>query len=189
MSNTELKVPPVRRVVIGHDHARKALAIRDDIATNISPRANAASTTVWCTEKVPVRLPAEGGDDMGAHRLNSGTPPNGTRLMVMDLFPGCHGAMHRTDTLDYVIVLDGEVEMLMDDIQRCAARRRYPGATGHDPRLDQSDATTRAYGHCADRCRTPRSRLSSGAGPWPSSVRALCIAGCSRCGRQRRAAS
>ena len=115
MSNTELKVPPVRRVVIGHDHAKKALAIRDDIATNISTRPNAASTTVWCTEKVPVRQPTEGGDDMGAYRLNSGTPPNGTRLMVMDLFPGCHGAMHRTDTLDYVIVLEGEVEMLMDD--------------------------------------------------------------------------
>jgi quercetin dioxygenase-like cupin family protein len=35
--------------------------------------------------------------------------------MVMDLFPGCRGAMHRTDTLDYVIVLEGDVEMLMDD--------------------------------------------------------------------------
>jgi quercetin dioxygenase-like cupin family protein len=115
MSNIDLKVPPVRRVVIGHDRNKKARAIRDDIATNISTRPNAASTTIWCTEKVPVRLPGEGGDDMGVYRLASGTPPNGTRLMVMDLFPGCRGAMHRTDTLDYVIVLEGEVEMLMDD--------------------------------------------------------------------------
>jgi quercetin dioxygenase-like cupin family protein len=115
MSNTELKVPPVRRVIIGHDRDKKARAIRDDIAANISTRSNAASTTVWCSEKVPVQLPAEGGADLGALRLNSGTPPNGTRLMVMDLFPGCRGAMHRTDTLDYVIVLEGNVEMLMDD--------------------------------------------------------------------------
>jgi quercetin dioxygenase-like cupin family protein len=35
--------------------------------------------------------------------------------MVMDLFPGCHGAMHRTDTLDYVIVTQGEIEMQLDD--------------------------------------------------------------------------
>lgn len=115
MSNTELKVPPVRRVVIGHDSNKKARVLRDDVATNISPRPNAASTTIWCSEKVPVRQPNEGGPDMGALKLNSGAPPNGTRLMVMDLFPGCRGAMHRTDTLDYVIVLEGEVEMLMDD--------------------------------------------------------------------------
>jgi len=115
MTNVEMKVPPVRRVITGHDRNNKARAVRDDIATNISTRPNAASTTIWCTQKVPVKLPAEGGEDMGARRINSGTPPNGTRLMVMDLFPGCRGAMHRTDTLDYVIVLEGEVEMLMDD--------------------------------------------------------------------------
>jgi naringenin degradation protein FdeH len=115
MSNVELKVPPVRRVVTGHDTRRKAKAIRDEIASNISTRPNAASTTIWCTENVPVRLPAEAGEDMGARRINSGTPPNGTRLMVMDLFPGCRGAMHRTDTLDYVIVMEGEVEMQLDD--------------------------------------------------------------------------
>jgi len=115
MSNVELKVPPVRRVITGHDRNKKARAIRDDTAANISTRPNAASTTIWCSETVPVRLPAEAGPDMGAHRINSGTPPGGSRLMVMDLFPGCRGGMHRTDTLDYVIVLEGEVEMLMDD--------------------------------------------------------------------------
>jgi quercetin dioxygenase-like cupin family protein len=116
MSTAELKVPPVRRVVTGHDRHKRAKAIHDDVATNISTRPNASSTTIWCTESVPVRLPAqEGGEDMGTRRLNSGTPPNGTRLMIMDLFPGCQGAMHRTDTLDYVIAVEGEVEMLLDN--------------------------------------------------------------------------
>ncbi len=115
MSNAELKVPPLRRVITGHDRNRKARVIRDDAAPNVSTRPNAASTTIWCSEKVPVGLPREAGPDLGAHPIASGAPPNGTRLMVMDLFPGCRGAMHRTDTLDYVIVLAGEVEMLMDD--------------------------------------------------------------------------
>jgi quercetin dioxygenase-like cupin family protein len=116
MSTAELKVPPVRRVVTGHDSQKKAKTIHDDVATNVSTRTNAASTTIWCTESVPVRLPAqEGSEDMGARRINSGTPPKGTRLMIMDLFPGCQGAMHRTDTLDYVIVMQGEVEMLLDN--------------------------------------------------------------------------
>lgn len=114
MSNTEPRVPPVRRVITGHDGNRKARAVRDDIAANVTTRPNAASTTVWCSEQVPVRLPAAGGADLGALDVTSGAPPHGARLMVMDLFPGCHGAMHRTDTLDYVIVLEGDVEMLMD---------------------------------------------------------------------------
>lgn len=116
MSTADLKVPPVRRVVTGHDPHKKAKVIHDEPAVNISTRPNASSTTIWCTDSVPVRLPAQGGgEDMGARRLNSGTPPNGTRLMIMDLFPGCQGAMHRTDTLDYVIAIEGEVEMLLDD--------------------------------------------------------------------------
>lgn len=114
MNIADLKVPPVRRVVTGHDRQKKAMAVRDDIAANISTRPNAASTTIWCTDAVPVRQQANDGDeDMGARRINSGTPPNGTRLMIMDLFPGCQGAMHRTDTLDYVIAIEGEVEMLL----------------------------------------------------------------------------
>ena len=35
MSTAELKVPPVRNVVIGHDRNKKARAIRDDVAANI----------------------------------------------------------------------------------------------------------------------------------------------------------
>ena len=116
MNNADLKVPPVRRVVTGHDQQKKAKAVRDDIAANIITRPNAASTTIWCTDAVPVWQQAyEGGEDMGARRINSGTPPNGTRLMIMDLFPGCQGAMHRTDTLDYVIAIEGEVEMPLND--------------------------------------------------------------------------
>jgi quercetin dioxygenase-like cupin family protein len=115
MRNDKLKIPPVRRVVTGHDAHNKARVIRDGIATNVSPRPNAASTTIWCTESVPVELPLTGDDDLGDRLINSGTPPNGTRLMVMDLFPGCQGAMHRTDTLDYVIALEGEVEMVLDN--------------------------------------------------------------------------
>jgi quercetin dioxygenase-like cupin family protein len=116
MSDADLKVPPVRRVITGHDGHKTAKVIRDDMAQNVTTRPNASSTTIWCTDSVPVRQQVdENGEDMGARRLNSGTPVNGTRLMVMDLFPGCQGAMHRTDTLDYVIALEGEFEMQLDN--------------------------------------------------------------------------
>ena len=41
--------------------------------------------------------------------------PNGTRFAVIDFPPGNKAVMHRTETLDYVLVLSGEIEMDMDD--------------------------------------------------------------------------
>jgi quercetin dioxygenase-like cupin family protein len=112
----DLKVPPVRRVVTGHDMNQMAKVIRDEAAQNINARPKAASTTIWCSESVPVVIqPYDGGEDLGSRKIASGTPPNGTRFMIMDLFPGCEGALHRTDTLDYVVVIEGEVEMKMEN--------------------------------------------------------------------------
>jgi quercetin dioxygenase-like cupin family protein len=116
MNLMDFRVPPVRRVVTGHDMNKTAKVIRDAAADNINTRPKAASTTIWCSEAVPVVIgPYEGGEDLGARKIASGTPPNGTRFMIMDLFPGCEGAMHRTDTLDYVVVIEGEVEMKLEN--------------------------------------------------------------------------
>src|SRR5260370_22778009 len=52
---------------------------------------------------------------MGARVLGTPPPPNGTRFAVNDIPPGRTGSMHRTETIDYVIVLAGELEMQMDD--------------------------------------------------------------------------
>ncbi|MGZ5844413.1 MAG: cupin domain-containing protein, partial [Xanthobacteraceae bacterium] len=37
------------------------------------------------------------------------------RFAVIDFPPGNEPRMHRTETIDYVIVLEGEIEMDMDD--------------------------------------------------------------------------
>jgi quercetin dioxygenase-like cupin family protein len=42
------------------------------------------------------------------------TVPGGTIMRVMDLGPGVASAMHRTVSLDYSIVLEGEVELKLD---------------------------------------------------------------------------
>ena len=52
---------------------------------------------------------------MGARIVGTPPPPNGTRFCVIDFPPGNHPHMHRTETVDYVIVIDGEIEMDMDD--------------------------------------------------------------------------
>ena len=51
---------------------------------------------------------------MGARILGTAPPPKGTRFAVIDFPPGNTAHMHRTETIDYVIVLEGEIEMDMD---------------------------------------------------------------------------
>ena len=42
-------------------------------------------------------------------------PAHGSRFAVIDFAPKSTGGVHRTETIDYVIVLSGEIEMQMDD--------------------------------------------------------------------------
>ena len=51
---------------------------------------------------------------MGARILGTAPPVNGTRFAVIDFSPDNKPHMHRTETIDYVLVLSGEIEMDMD---------------------------------------------------------------------------
>jgi len=109
--------PPIRRVITGHDANGVAKVLRDDFATNVKPPTHGArSTLVWSSDTMPVDISlGENAEDMGARILGTAPPPDGTRFCVIDFPANCPGRMHRTETIDYVIVLAGEIEMDMDD--------------------------------------------------------------------------
>jgi naringenin degradation protein FdeH len=108
--------PSIRRVVTGHDGAHVAKVLLDEPATNAKhPQPGLVSTMMWCTEGAPAAIPiGEQPEDMGAHILGTAPPRNGTRFAVIDFPPGNQPHMHRTETIDYVIVMEGEIEMDMD---------------------------------------------------------------------------
>jgi quercetin dioxygenase-like cupin family protein len=108
--------PPIRRVVTGHDEGQVAKVLLDEPATNAKhPQAGLVSTMMWCTEGAPAAIPiGERPEDMGARILGTAPPRNGTRFAVIDFPPGNQPHMHRTETIDYVIVMEGEIEMDMD---------------------------------------------------------------------------
>ncbi|MFL6797199.1 MAG: cupin domain-containing protein [Xanthobacteraceae bacterium] len=108
--------PPIRRVVTGHDSAHQAKVLIDAPATNAKhPQAGVVSTMIWCTDGAPAAIPiGEQPEDMGARILGTAPPPKGTRFAVIDFPPGNQAHMHRTETVDYVIVIEGEIEMDMD---------------------------------------------------------------------------
>mgnify|MGYP000085467258 CR=1 FL=1 len=109
--------PPIRRVVTGHDDKHIAKVLIDAPATNAKyPQPGLVSTLMWCTDRTPAAIPVgERPEDMGARILGTAPPRNGTRFTVIDFPPGNVPHMHRTETLDYVIVLEGEIEMDLDD--------------------------------------------------------------------------
>lgn len=106
----------IRRVITGHDAADTATVIIDAPATNTkTPREGVASTLMWCTDAMPADIATgEATEDMGARILGTAPPENGSRFIVMEFAPGVVSEMHRTETIDYIVVLSGEIDMDMD---------------------------------------------------------------------------
>src|SRR5262245_20469176 len=111
------RFPPIRRVVTGHDRDNIARVIMDGPATNAKGGASGAtSTLIWSTDSAPADIAiGEDVEDLGARILGTAPPANGTRFAVITFPPGNPGRMHRTETIDYVIVMQGELDMDMDD--------------------------------------------------------------------------
>src|SRR5690349_3534893 len=109
--------PPIRRFVTGHDANNVAKIIMQGPATNAKrPSPAAVSTLIWSTDRTPADISiGEDGGDLGARIIGTGPPGNGTRFRVIDFPPGHEPRMHRTGAVGYVIVLEGEIEMDMDD--------------------------------------------------------------------------
>jgi quercetin dioxygenase-like cupin family protein len=109
--------PPIRRIVTGHAATMVAKAIMDGPATNWkSGSPGTVSTLIWSTDATPADIAVgEPVEDLGARLLGTAPPRNGTRFAVIDFPPGNSGRMHRTETLDYVIVIAGEIDMDMDE--------------------------------------------------------------------------
>ena len=114
MSTQPSRFHPIRRVVTGHDKNNLAKVIMDGPATNHKGGASGAqSTLMWITEGAPAEMPiGENVEDLGARILGTPPPVNGTRFAVITFPPGNPGRMHRTETIDYVIVLIPAVTLI-----------------------------------------------------------------------------
>lgn len=104
---------PLRRVVTGHDEDGRAVVLFDDRNGEIiSRREGHSSYVVWTTDSHPVDN--SGSDDRAAAKVDTALK-GGTIFRVIEFAPGVVPRMHRTDSIDYLIVLSGEIEMEIDD--------------------------------------------------------------------------
>jgi len=135
---------PIRRVVTGHNAAGKSIFIADTAAPAVNDRGTAATsvTELWETAATPADnrgsadptighpfrlLPAANGSKFRIIEY----PPDKLRVAalrapdaahaahgenyVRDLANARHPGFHTTNTIDYVIVLSGEIYALMDE--------------------------------------------------------------------------
>lgn len=102
----------LRRVVTGHDKAGRAVVKIDEISTNIrNNRPGATSYVIWSTNAWPISSDDETDPTL---RVISTTEENGTVFRIIRYDPGVVPRRHRTDSIDYAVVLSGEIDMELD---------------------------------------------------------------------------
>ena len=134
----------IRRIVTGHTaDGRSNITFEGDApnVTDVAAWPGARITELWVTSEMPVDN--DGSADRGARPLAGIPDPMGTIFRVVEIPPESdgglsdvdaafaqmnskssastepgrarHASMHVTDTLDYLVIMSGEMHMLMDD--------------------------------------------------------------------------
>jgi quercetin dioxygenase-like cupin family protein len=102
----------VRRVVTGHDKEGRAIAKIDEVSQNLrSARPGATACVVWTSEGFPVDNTGEADEWL---RQTGTTHENGSVFRILELQPGNTPRVHRTDSLDYAVIMSGEIDMELE---------------------------------------------------------------------------
>jgi len=135
---------PIRRVVTGKDASGKAIALIDAPATSVHHRAELGltNTLLWVTDSTPADLSSQ--VDSATRKIGIPPPPNGTIFRIVEFAPQVEitadyetrlkliqsvglapegpsrerprdPGMHKTRTIDYAVIVSGEIDMLLDD--------------------------------------------------------------------------
>jgi quercetin dioxygenase-like cupin family protein len=68
--------------------------------------------TIWTTTTVPADL----NDETDGRNRDAGTTlKGGSVIRIVDMLPGASSPMHRTSSIDYGIVLSGQIELELDN--------------------------------------------------------------------------
>lgn len=134
---------PIRRLITGHDKNGKAICIKDEAAHCVlerPERQGVALTNLWINRTTPAEY--DGQEETTEGPLVLHPPKNGSVFRVVEFEPedpdqlaavdreaafatmgaahnliedARHPFMHRTDTVDYGVVLCGEIYLMLDE--------------------------------------------------------------------------
>src|SRR5206468_6353247 len=109
----------VRRVVTGHDANGKAIVASDECMKGVSAPARPyiSRCEIWSTDEMPVdnSEAAAAAQRKGfVTRYNYVGTGQGTVVRITEFAPGAPKFMHRTETVDYALLLSGECDLELD---------------------------------------------------------------------------
>jgi quercetin dioxygenase-like cupin family protein len=106
-----------RRVVTGHDERGVSVFVSDGPLPVVRAAPDGAYfCEIWSTAATPAPVAAT-EDDPTLSALTVPPAPNGTKIRINEFPPGAVSPMHRTQSVDYGIVLSGEVVLALDDTE------------------------------------------------------------------------
>lgn len=118
-SNEDL-YPNLRRIVTGHDADGKSVVMIDAPCTYHGAGGTSWRVQdIWEHDTVPTPIDATEPDPTEGP-VDFNLPETGIRVRITDIPPtppGSEPFMHRTDSVDYLHVLEGEIVMQLDDDQ------------------------------------------------------------------------
>jgi quercetin dioxygenase-like cupin family protein len=100
----------IRRVITANDSQGKSYIKWDSEIEGVSGRPGFASFPMWATKKLPAELTDE---DPGKWEIGT-TIAGGSVFRLGRYEPGVSARWHQTDSVDYAIVVSGEMWMMMD---------------------------------------------------------------------------
>ncbi|MFH0847099.1 MAG: cupin domain-containing protein [Chloroflexota bacterium] len=100
----------IRRVVTADDKDGKSYVKWDSEIEGVSGRSGHLRFPMWATNKLPVELTDE---DPTKWEIGT-TIPGGSVFRLSQYEPGVAARWHRTDSVDYALVVSGEMWMQMD---------------------------------------------------------------------------
>ena len=112
----------VRRVVTGHDNTGKSVILSDGVPPQdhpmTGPEVGADFFEIWHEPASVPEITALPASEPNARPFTI-MPPSGHLIRIIELYPASAGGkrtvMHRTRTIDYAMVLEGEVVLHLTD--------------------------------------------------------------------------
>lgn len=106
-----------RRVVTGHDDAGKSVFLSDGMppVTRTAPDG-AEFHELWSTGAAPTGIGTT-EPDPAAGQVTVPPPRNGTKIRINSFPPGTVSPVHRTQSVDYGIVIDGQMVLVLDEAE------------------------------------------------------------------------
>ena len=106
--------PVPRRIVTGHDASGRSVVLSDAPTPKTLDIGTAAFHEIWITDQTPAPIVASEPEPTD-RPVRTPPPADGVVIRFTEQAPGAESPMHRTETVDVGVVLEGETWLLLDD--------------------------------------------------------------------------